>query len=550
MSSLLFLFTVVLLWIGNSEAVTRYTTSTADGAISTGTCPDTGGSRCTNARALSLSSAGDVVVMLGNTMASPREYKGANDMLAAGGDGGGLIAGKSGTAGNEITVRCSVAGGCLINGEFVRVPLRMSSNSYWIFEDFNVKNSSTTVIYLVTGNNNNTFRRIVAWDSPIDKNNDVAQVIGSANNLFEDFAAFGTGRKILTPYGSSTTNTICRRCWFRWEGTTFGSALGASLIYLSNGTIYENVLITWSGESMPNNYTVPPPSFLAGTAATNFEVVAPVAILSIDRIDASSTPKLANAAIRGSISYTKATDRLPTGSSGGVPGGTINGIALWGASNITLTDVIRVMANTHSRFDQHIGIGLVRRPQNCITGVSVCEDPVTGNSALRLTSVRGTKTAGGNTGDSFGTLNVSGYANETDWSVTHQSVGNCVGSSASSNLCSGTHVTAVQTPWQNTSTDGARLCYQYGTTTPLWPWPMNDRILAATGYAGAYSGTCTTNCKNLNGTAFTFPARTATDVTADIEALLGTIPQACLSTTPPTTFPDATGFNPASLSTF
>ena len=45
------------------------------------------------------------------------------------------------------------------------------------------------------------------------------------------------------------------------------------------------------------------------------------------------------------------------------------------------------------------------------------------------------------------------------------------------------------------------------TTTPLWPWPMNDRIKEARALAG----------------------RPVVDVTATIEALLGTIPAACRS---------------------
>jgi hypothetical protein len=60
---------------------------------------------------------------------------------------------------------------------------------------------------------------------------------------------------------------------------------------------------------------------------------------------------------------------------------------------------------------------------------------------------------------------------------------------------------------------GANLCYQYQdgalTTKPLWPWPMNQRIIEATAQSG----------------------RAAVDVTATVEKLLGTIPAACKSTT-------------------
>jgi hypothetical protein len=77
-------------------------------------------------------------------------------------------------------------------------------------------------------------------------------------------------------------------------------------------------------------------------------------------------------------------------------------------------------------------------------------------------------------------------------------------------------------PWSGTA--GANLCHRYvnqaRTNTPLWPWPMNSRIEAATASAGAYGGPC-------EGCLGKFPRRTAVDVTADIEHLLGPIPGAC-----------------------
>ncbi|MGH9895686.1 MAG: hypothetical protein ACREA0_27620, partial [bacterium] len=66
---------------------------------------------------------------------------------------------------------------------------------------------------------------------------------------------------------------------------------------------------------------------------------------------------------------------------------------------------------------------------------------------------------------------------------------------------------AVPNPW--TTTAGANLCYRYTdgvrTMTPLWPWPMNQRILEATTASG----------------------HTPVDVTAEIELLLGPIPAQC-----------------------
>jgi hypothetical protein len=96
---------------------------------------------------------------------------------------------------------------------------------------------------------------------------------------------------------------------------------------------------------------------------------------------------------------------------------------------------------------------------------------------------------------------------------------------AVSGVSASTTLSAIQMPWQNTSSTGARLCYRtengVTATTPLWPWAMNERIKAATSVAGRYMGPCTINC--VGGRA----ARTLTDVTADIETLLGRIPASC-----------------------
>jgi hypothetical protein len=173
------------------------------------------------------------------------------------------------------------------------------------------------------------------------------------------------------------------------------------------------------------------------------------------------------------------------------------------------------MSPSHPRFNDHLGIALTRRSQNCVVKGASCEDPVVNNTATRITSIRGTKTWGRNTGDSFGTNGVSGYANEADWTVR--------------GVSAGTSLEAVQSPWQNTSTTGARLCYRWGTTTPLWPWPMAERIKAATLMAGRYGdgypasaiGCDVAQCQG------SFPNREEFDLTATIEKLLGPIPAQC-----------------------
>jgi hypothetical protein len=93
---------------------------------------------------------------------------------------------------------------------------------------------------------------------------------------------------------------------------------------------------------------------------------------------------------------------------------------------------------------------------------------------------------------------------------------------AVTNLFTGPDISAVPNPW--TSTNGANLCFQYvngtKTTTPLWPWPMRERIKNATALSGSYAGPCV-SCSGGR------QARTVTDVQADVEGLLGPIPTQC-----------------------
>jgi len=90
------------------------------------------------------------------------------------------------------------------------------------------------------------------------------------------------------------------------------------------------------------------------------------------------------------------------------------------------------------------------------------------------------------------------------------------------NSVHGTSLAGVPSPW--TGSAGAQLCNRWinghETTTPLWPWPMNDRIKWATQVAGSYPGPCL-NCSG--GRA----PRTQVDVQAQVENLLGSIPSQC-----------------------
>lgn len=95
--------------------------------------------------------------------------------------------------------------------------------------------------------------------------------------------------------------------------------------------------------------------------------------------------------------------------------------------------------------------------------VSRAPDPV-GNSATGITNIHGATPAG--------TYN-------SDWTVT--------------NLDEGQTTNDVSSIWS--SSTGAQICYRYEdgvlTSTPLWPWPMHQRIYDALQTAG-YRPFCVT----------------------------------------------------------
>jgi hypothetical protein len=417
-------------------------------------------------------------------------YQGAQSMIAPGFEARGL----SGMNGHPITIRALNDGAVTIDGQFLRRPVHLNGNSWLVLEGFNAHSGNRHPVHFENGSTNNVVRRVCAWDAVINDNAHVWAIVGqSVSNTFEDICGFGTGRKIFYTH-SGSNNNIVRRGWFRWEGSTFGSVgPAASASYLTTGTLFENVLVTWSGESMPETYTVADPA--KSIHKSNFQPEGSTKGLGLDRLQQMTVPKHGNLVIRGSMAYVMATDRIPQDHSW-------MNVRFSGTSSVTLTDVLSIISPAHPGFNdrKYRSISLQRGPQHGPTNDLQCVNPATPGfpcplvnvTATRLTSLRGVSV-----GDEF----------HADWTV--------------SGLSAGTMLGEIQTPWQNTSSTGARLCYRWGTTTPLWPWPMNERIKAATAAAGRYTGPCTIGCAGGRAT------RTQTDVMADIQTLLGPIPAFC-----------------------
>jgi hypothetical protein len=382
-------------------------------------------------------------------------------------------AGLSGSATRPITIRALNDGQVVIDGQFVRMPVYLASkNSWWVIQGINAKNGGPTgtisVVRIQQGSNNNILRRIVAWDARIDTNGEVIGIHGANGILLEDVAAFGTGRKSFS--GSQGGDSVtCRRCWGRWEGSTRqGPKMTFTLVYNSYNFVCENCVAFASGESMPESYELlKNDGSLSPT--TNFAVDQPFGLLATDGMG-GRTNKCTNARLYGSLAVLRNTDR-----------------------NIPWIGGVRVAQDVNCYHIRHTYALIPPGSHTNVRGFhlrSYEAGDIPDQTAHNITSVRAS-------GDSFGST----------FDVQMRSTG------ATPN--------SVADPWTRTDT-GANLCYRWGTKIPLWPWPMNDRIKAATASAGAYSGPCP-NCAGGR------LGRTETDVTAHVESLLGPIPAHCTS---------------------
>lgn len=153
----------------------------------------------------------------------------------------------NGTSGSRITVKALTDGGPLIDGQNARQPVSLKENDYWTIEGINARNSPFSVVGISTGANNNIIRRVIAWDSSASDNVHVFAVNYGSDNLLEDIAGWGRGRKILGM--QQDTRTTLRRGFFRWAYTTNTAfKLTATFSYQSFENLMENCIGTFDAE--------------------------------------------------------------------------------------------------------------------------------------------------------------------------------------------------------------------------------------------------------------------------------------------------------------
>ena len=341
----------------------------------------------------------------------------------------------NGTANAPITVRALNDGKVSINGNGTTYPVQLTHNNYFILEGFNAYDSKGHVISLHRSNSN-IVRRVVAWNANKDENSKVFELSYSDNNVLEDVAGFGTGRKIFEPY--RTNHTTIRRAWGRWEASfRTGPKYTFALLYNSYHSIIENSIGTWYGK--PMNGSSPDQ---------------PYGIFATGRLDESPD---ARSKIFGSIAYVTGSDTFhaPT--------------LFWvnPQNFLEYTDNVAYVEPGTYADKKTFWFRSGAKPLSRI--------------GKNLTSI-------GGAGPSI--------ANDVQ----------------TSNIEQGSSVNQVSSIF--TGTKGARICKRYVngvlTDQPLWPWPMNQRIIDAMKEAG----------------------KPAVDVTKTIEQMFGAIPNECKATYP------------------
>jgi hypothetical protein len=133
---------------------------------------------------------------------------------------------RNGEAGKPITIKAKTDGKAIIDGDYVRTPIQLGDTwpgpigNYFVIEGIVARNAEEYVIAIVSAHHN-IFRRVSAYNANTDTNSAVIGILwpDAQYNLLEDVVAAGTGRKVVYVYQGSN-NTIRRTLayWKQWDG--------------------------------------------------------------------------------------------------------------------------------------------------------------------------------------------------------------------------------------------------------------------------------------------------------------------------------------------
>ncbi len=398
-----------------------------------------------------------------------------------------------GTAGAVIEVRAVDDGDVWIDGEFQRATLRIS-NSYWTVSGLNVYNSVGPPVGVkgikqideqdMVPVHHIVLRRIVAWRDFLPygsladyeaiggHNVHVFDIAHATDVLVEDCAGFGWARKIFQNY--KTHRVTFRRSWGRWDGRypyTKGNKFVFSCSYKGYDAVCENLIATVGGSS---DEAAAPASYLPAVHL----IATDGAALATDRWlePADRDVHALNLKILGSLALTPPGLRFPRVTGFHIGG---SGYPNKGQKGVRIEDAVAAMgASERPGFSlQNCNDDEAKHPDGCSWNRKA-DGGMAPVIARRITVVTEADTA----------LKIG-----SDWvqiDVLERAPDEAI------DIYAGT-------------AGGAKLCLRtvdgQESSEPLWPWPMQDRIAAATERSNWESA----------------------DVMAEVTALFGSQPPRC-----------------------
>jgi hypothetical protein len=358
--------------------------------------------------------------------------------------------GLSGVPQKPITIRALNDGKVLIDaqyqyarGTFNSQPAALQYNSWFVIEGINAAHGNYGVVGAGDGANNNIFRRVIAWDGAgagCDQNSmpmgagTNSNPPGSSDNVFEDVAAWGCGRKTFGLFRDTRT-TVLRGFFMKTAfsgpngvgGTPFTYAYDSIDTYVANTIVTQDLAY-------------------GGTEPDTTGIFDKDHYLSYD----GPLPLTIRHTLRGNIVYVMDPQGRSTGTLWTM------GVVMCGPGADTPAGLV-VNVDAHNLLCMRRNEGW---PREGINGIGVT-GPGCDNVARNWTDSLGDLSAGTQTTDT-GQQRLDGFQNGL------------------LNLGASTQPSS-----------GAWLRYRYNpdkslSTTELWPWPMNERIkeaLVASGYA-------------------------------------------------------------------
>ncbi|MDA8170810.1 MAG: hypothetical protein M0Z48_03170 [Nitrospiraceae bacterium] len=412
-----------------------------------------------------------------------------------------LNIGVSGTSSAYVTVKALNDGGATVSTTYPTSPLLIGNRSYIEVDGINFSNSGVydSNTYCATdgvGYNNVNGINIYGADHIILRrdiasgssgcNSAVIGLAGVSNSLLEDCAGAGQGRVVLNM--NSCSNVTIRRCWLDWTGPSTGGGDVANItqVYDSSNILMENNIgVNYTGESIEFFNTWAHYGSISGNGFYGN--------VAINKTSTAAGGMFMDSAECGeSVSGTVFSNNVAIVLGGGQAAMEMNAAPNDGT----------VFSNNTFVSPNNSGGGLLLSYRSSCPGQSAAVADVSSNSFLGTWS--------GISGDS----GVSNYVKAHDYNNYYDMYGgsplyatqyinppNMTANEAQMNPGYPTSTygygaylmapSALKGKGASGSDIGADVIYEYVngslTATPLWPWPMEGRIVAEFGVSPTYA---------------------------------------------------------------